>query len=92
MSIFKSLFGKNEDDRLFDEFFKANQEMNGPKAKKCLDQMSDEGLIKSTVKIDKLPKSDPGYMILYTLLFAAFTERPHLRTHLCNINVLHYFE
>lgn len=79
MSIFKSLFGQNEDDRLFDEFLKANQEMNGPKAAKCLDQMSDEGLLKATAKIDELAKSDPGYMILNALLFSAFTSRPNLR-------------
>ncbi len=79
MSIFKSLFGQNEDDRLFEEYIKANQEMDVLKAQKCLDQMSDEGLLKAAFKIDKLAKSDPGYMILNILLFGAFTERPHLQ-------------
>lgn len=79
MSIFKSLFGQNEDDRLFDEFLKANQEMNAQKAENCINQISDEGLLKATAKIDKLVQRDPGYMILNTLLFAAFTKRPHMR-------------
>jgi hypothetical protein len=78
MSFLNALLGKNEDDRLFDEFLKANQEMNGPKAKECLDNMTDEGLFKATFKVDELAKKDPGYMILNTLLFSAFANRPHL--------------
>ena len=79
MVFFKSLLGQNEDDRLFDEFLKANQQMNGPQAEKYVERMSDGGLVKATNKIDKLTQTDPGYMILNTFLFAAFTKRPHLR-------------
>ncbi|MEZ4926900.1 MAG: hypothetical protein R3A50_11515 [Saprospiraceae bacterium] len=55
------------------------QQLKAPEAEKCVEQMSDEGLIKATYKIDKLIKTDPGYMIHNTLLFAAFAKRPHLR-------------
>lgn len=79
MSIFKSLFGKSEDDRLFDEFIKANHEYNASQAEKCIDRMSDEGLLKATAKIDNLVQKDPSYIILNTMLFSAYTKRPHLR-------------
>jgi hypothetical protein len=79
MNFLKSIFGQNEDDRLYDEFLKANEQMNLPQAKKCLEKMTDEGLINATVKIDKLAKRNPSYMILNTLLFSAFAGRPHLK-------------
>lgn len=78
MSIFKSLFDKSDDDRLFEEFLKANEQMNGEQAEKCVEQMSDEGLLKATFKIDTLAKSDPGYLTVNVFLLAAFAKRPHL--------------
>ena len=79
MINFKSFLGQDEDDRLFDHFLRTNQEMNGPLAMQFVEQMSDECLLKTTFKIDELAKSDPGYMLLNTILFSAFTKRPHLR-------------
>jgi hypothetical protein len=79
MSFLKSLFGKNEDDSLFDKFVKANQQMNAPEAQSSLKKMSDEGLMKAALKVDELAKKNPGFMLLNTLLFAEFADRPHLK-------------
>ena len=53
--------------------------MNLPKAHNYLEQMSDECFLKAVVKIDKLSKSEPGYVVLNALLYAVFLKRPQLR-------------
>jgi hypothetical protein len=78
MGIFSFILGQNEEDRLVNDFFKIAQEMNLPKASKCLEKMSDQGLLKITNKIDNLIKNEPDYMVFNALLYAEFAKRPHL--------------
>ncbi len=52
--------------------------MDVAKAQECVKKMSDEGLMKAAMKIDELAQKDPGYMVLNTLLFSEYTQRPHL--------------
>lgn len=78
MGIFSFIFGQNEEDRLVNDFLKVAQEMNLSKASKVLEKMSDQGLLKTTKKIDTLIKNEPGFMIFNSLLYAEFAKRPHL--------------
>jgi len=79
MSFLKLFFGKTEDDKLFDAFLIAMQKMDATKAEESIKKMSDEGLFKAANKIDELAKKNPSYIILNTVLFSEFVDRPHLR-------------
>jgi hypothetical protein len=70
---------ESKDDRLFNDFLTAQQQMDASKAQDCLQSMSDEGLVKATFKINDLAKNDPGYMISNIFLMSEFTNRPHLK-------------
>jgi hypothetical protein len=73
------MYDENKDERLFNEFISAHQQMDISKVGQCVQSMSDEGLFDAAFKIDDLAKSDPGFMICNTILFSEFTKRPHLR-------------
>lgn len=73
------MFEESNDDRLFNDFINAHQQMDGPTAQKCVQSMSDDGLFNAAFKIHDLSKNDPGYMICNVALMGEFTKRPHLR-------------
>lgn len=73
------MYDDSKDERLFNDFISAHQQMDIPKVEQSLQSMSDEGLFNAAFKIDDMAKTDPGYMICNAILFSEFTKRPHLR-------------
>lgn len=80
MNIIKILFGKNEDDKLYDESLNAFNNLKIEQLEVIFDKMSDDGLYKAAEKYNYLANKNKGFILINTFLAIAFEKRPHLKS------------